>query len=165
MNPLKFPLIGVTISFIIGIILQEYVEFSLSFLFYGILISAVLFGFAWFKNHNALIQNTSFGLTTYLLCAVLGMFTYFVHLDKNAANHYSKQTFETTNAIKGVIQTALKPNERYVKYVLEINGFNTKIASGKILLYVPKQFKIVLQSGTEISINESIYPIPKAYNP
>jgi competence protein ComEC len=93
------------------------------------------------------------------------MFTYFVHVDKNSANHYSKQTFETTNAIKGIIQTALKPNERYVKYVLEINGFNTKIASGKILLYVPKQSKIVLHSGTEISLNESIYPIPKAYNP
>ncbi len=165
MTPLKFPLIGVTISFIIGIILQEYAAFSLSFLFYGILISAILFGFAWYKNHNALIQNTSFGIATYFLSATLGMLTYFVHVDKNAANHYSKQTFETTNAIKGVIQTALKPNERYVKYVLEINGFNTKIASGKILLYVPKQSKIVLQSGTEISINESIYPIPKAYNP
>jgi competence protein ComEC len=93
------------------------------------------------------------------------MFTYFVHVDKNAANHYSKQTFESTNAIKGIIQTALKPNERYVKYVFEINGFNTKNASGKILLYVPKQSKIVLHSGTEISLNESIYPIPKAYNP
>ena len=165
MTPLKFPLIGVTISFIIGIILQEYAAFSLSILFCGILVSAILFGFAWYKNHNALIQNTSFGIATYFLSATLGMLTYFVHVDKNAANHYSKQTFETTNAIKGVIQTALKPNERYVKYVLEINGFNTKIASGKILLYVPKQSKIVLQSGTEISINESIYPIPKAYNP
>ena len=165
MTPLKFPLIGVTISFIIGIILQEYAAFSLSFLFYGILISAILFGFSWYKNHNALIQNTSFGFATYLLSATLGMLTYFVHVDKNATNHYSKQTFETTNVIKGVIQTALKPNERYVKYVLEINGFNTKIASGKILLYVPKQSKIVLHSGTEISINESIYPIPKAYNP
>jgi competence protein ComEC len=165
LNPLKFPLIGVTISFIIGIILQEYAAFSLSFLFYGILISAVLFGFAWYKNYNALIQNTSFGFATHLFSATLGMFTYFVHVDKNTANHYSKQTFETTNAIKGVIQTALKPNERYVKYVLDINGFNTKIASGKILLYVPKQSKIVLQSGAEISINEAIYPIPKAYNP
>lgn len=165
MTPLKFPLIGVTISFIIGIILQEYAAFSLSFIFCGILVSAILFGFAWYKNHNALIQNTSFGFATYLLSAILGMFTYFVHLDKNATNHYSKQTFETTNAIKGIIQSALKPNERYVKYILAINGFNTKIASGKILLYVPKQSKIVLHSGTEISINESIYPIPKAYNP
>jgi competence protein ComEC len=165
LTPLKFPLIGVTISFIIGIILQEYAAFSLSILFCGILVSAILFGFAWYKNHNALIQNTSFGIATYFLSTTLGMLTYFVHVDKNAANHYSKQTFETTNAIKGVIQTALKPNERYVKYVLEINGFNTKIASGKILLYVPKQSKIVLHSGTEISINESIFPIPKAYNP
>ena len=165
MTPLKFPLIGITLSFIVGIILQEYAAFSLSFLFYGILISAILFGFAWYKNHNALIQNTSFGFATYFLSTTLGMLTYFVHVDKNAANHYSKQTFETTNAIKGVIQTALKPNERYVKYVLEINGFNTKIASGKILLYVPKQSKIVLQSGTEISINGAVYPIPKAYNP
>lgn len=165
MTPLKFPLIGITLSFIVGIILQEYAAFSLSFLFFGILISAILFGFAWYKNHNALIQNTSFGIATYLLSATLGMLTYFVHVDKNATNHYSKQTFETTNAIKGIIQTALKPNERYVKYVLEINGFNTKNASGKILLYVPKQTKIVLHSGTEISINEAVYPIPKAYNP
>jgi competence protein ComEC len=165
LTPLKFPLIGITLSFIVGIILQEYASFSLSFLFYGIFISAVLFGFAWYKNHKSLIQNTCFGFGTYILSATLGMFTYFVHVDKNAANHYSKQTFESTNAIKGIIQTALKPNERYVKYVFEINGFNTKNASGKILLYVPKQSKIVLHSGTEISLNESIYPIPKAYNP
>jgi len=165
LTPLKFPLIGITLSFIVGIILQEYAAFSLSFLFFGILISAILFVFAWYKNHNALIQNTSFGFGTYILSATLGMFTYFVHVDKNAANHYSKQTFESTNAIKGIIQTALKPNEKYVKYVLEINGFNKKNASGKILLYVPKQSKIVLHSGTEISLNESIYSIPKAYNP
>jgi len=122
LTPLKFPLIGVTISFIIGIIFQEYVAFPLTFLIYGIFISAILFCFAWYKNHNAQIQNTSFGFATYLLSATLGMFTYFVHVNKNAANHYSKQTFETTNAIKGIIQTALKPNERYVKYLSDSKG-------------------------------------------
>lgn len=165
MTPLKFPLIGITISFIIGIVFQEYASFSLLFLFGGIFISAFLFGFALYTNHKTLVQNTSFGVGTYLLSALLGMFTYFVHLDKNAANHYSKLTFESTNTIKGIIQSALKPNERYEKYVLQINSFNATNASGKVLLYVPKQSKIVLHSGTEIYINESIYPIPKAYNP
>ena len=39
------------------------------------------------------------------------------------------------------------------------------IASGKLLLYVLKSNIETLHSGDEIWLNNTVYPIPKAFNP
>lgn len=112
-----------------------------------------------------LMQNASFGITTYLLAFILGMMSFYIHSDVNSKHHYAKKSFEETNSIRAIVTTSLKPNEKYNKYFISLSHFNDSVASGKLLLYVPKANFETLHSGDEIWLNACIYPVPKAFNP
>ncbi len=165
MKVVKFPLITITISFAIGIIAAYYLQWSFTTLLFSFLIILGVFGFQFWKSNKVLLQNVAFGITTYLLAFYLGMITFYVHSDVNSKNHYSKKTFEETNSIRAIVTSTLKPNDKYNKYFVSLSYFNDSIASGKLLLYVPKSNLKKLHSGDEIWLNTSIYPIPRAFNP
>jgi competence protein ComEC len=162
---LKFPLLTITICFAIGIIAEYYLQWSLSTLIISLFLCLGIFCFLFWKSKKALLQNTLFGITTYLLAFTLGMMSFYIHSDFNSRNHYSKKSFEETNSIRAIVSTTLKPNKKYNKYFVMLSHFNDSIASGKMLLYVPKTNKETLHSGDEIWLNNAIYPVPKAFNP
>ncbi|MDP5027211.1 MAG: ComEC family competence protein, partial [Flavobacterium sp.] len=123
------------------------------------------FSLLFWKSKKVLLQNTFFGITTYLLAFTLGMMSFYIHSDLNSKNHYSKKSIEETNSIRAIVTTTLKPNEKYNKYFISLSHFNDSVASGKILLYAPKTNNKTLHSGDEIWLNNAVYPIPKAFNP
>ena len=123
------------------------------------------FCFLFLKSKKALLQNSLFGITTYLLAFTLGMMSFYIHSDLNSKHHYTKNSFEESNSITAIVTTTLKSNDKYHKYFISLSHFNDSIASGKLLLYVPKSNIETLHSGDEIWLNSTIYPIPKAFNP
>ncbi len=149
----------------LGIIVQENCCASFPVIVCGLSIFATLFAYSYLKNHQKLIPSMGFAIATYFLSVFLGMLTYFVHLDSNSTDHYSKQILSTSNQISGIIQSDIKPNARYAKYFLEIQLLNHKRASGRLLLYVAKSSTITLPIGTEVVFRGTLYPIPKAFNP
>ena len=165
MEVVKFPLITITISLAIGIIAAYYLQWSFTTLLFSFLIILGVFSFQFWKSNKVLLQNVAFGITTYLLAFYLGMITFYVHSDVNSNIHYTKKSFEETNSIRAIVTSTLKPNDKYNKYFISLLYFNDSIASGKLLLYVPKSNLKKLHSGDEIWLNTSIYPIPKAFNP
>jgi competence protein ComEC len=162
---LKFPLLTITISFAIGIIAEYYLEWAFSKLITFLIFCFGAFCFLFWKSKKVLLQNISFGITTYLLAFTLGMLSFYVHSDVNNANHYTKNTIEETNSIRAIVTSALKPNAKYNKYFISLSHFNDSVASGKMLLYVPKINTTKLSTGDEIWLKNSVYPIPKAFNP
>ncbi|MEL1247236.1 ComEC/Rec2 family competence protein [Flavobacterium helocola] len=165
MKVFKFPLLTITISFAIGIIAEYNLQWSLSTLIVSLFLCLGIFCFLFWKSKKALLQNTLFGIATYLLAFTLGMMSFYIHSDLNSKNHYSKKSFEETNSIRAIVSTTLKPNEKYNKYFITLSHFNDTIASGQLLLYVPKTNYETLHSGDEIWLNNAVYPIPKAFNP
>lgn len=124
-----------------------------------------IFSFLFWKSKKTLLQNSFFGSTTYLLAITLGMMSFYIHSDLNSKHHYSKKSIDETNSIRAIVTTTLKPNEKYNKYFISLSHFNDSVASGKLLLYVPKANLETLHSGDEIWLNSTIYPVPKAFNP
>ena len=165
MKVFKFPLLTITISFAIGIIAEYYLQWIFSTLTVTLFLCLALFCFLFWRSKKNLLQNVLFGITTYLIACTLGMMDFYIHSNVNSKNHYSKKSFEETNSIRAIVSTPLKPNEKYNKYFITISHFNDSIASGKILLYVPKTNDEILHCGDEIWLNNAIYPIPKAFNP
>ena len=165
MKVVKFPLITITISFAIGIIAAYYLQWSFTTLLFSFLIILGVFGFQFWKSNKVLLQNVAFGITTYLLAFYLGMITFYVHSDVNSNIHYTKKSFEETNDVRALVTATLKPNEKYNKYFISLSHFNDSIASGKLLLFVPKTNRKTLHTGDEIWLNAAIYPVPKAFNP
>lgn len=140
-------------------------QWSLTILIVSLFLCLGIFCFLFWKSKKALIQNTLFGIATYLLAFTLGMMSFYIHSDLNSKNHYSKKSFEETNSIRAIVSTTLKPNEKYNKYFVTLSHFNDSIASGQLLLYVPKTNDEALHCGDEIWLNNAVYPIPKAFNP
>lgn len=165
MKVLKFPLLTITISFAIGIIAAFHLQWSFQTLVILLFSYLGIFSFLFWKSKKALLQNSLFGITTYLLAFTLGMMSFYIHSDLNSKHHYTKKSFEETNSIRAIVTTTLKSNEKYHKYFISLSHFNDSIASGKLLLYVPKSNIETLHSGDEIWLNSTIYPIPKAFNP
>lgn len=165
MKVFKFPLLTITISFAIGIIAEYNLQWSLSTLIVSLFLCLGIFCFLFWKSKKALLQNTLFGIATYLLAFTLGMMSFYIHSDLNSKNHYSKKSFEETNSIRAIVSTTLKPNEKYNKYFITLSHFNDSIASGQLLLYVPKTNNETLHCGDEIWLNNAVYPVPKAFNP
>lgn len=165
MKVFKFPLLTITISFAIGIIAEYYLQWDFSTLIISLLLGLGFFCFLFWKSKKALLQNSLFGITTYLLAFTLGMMSFYIHSDLNSKHHYTKKSFEESNSIRAIVTTTLKPNEKYHKYFISLSHFNDSIASGKLLLYVPKSNIETLHSGDEIWLNNTVYPIPKAFNP
>lgn len=124
-----------------------------------------IFSFLFWESKKALLQNSLFGIATYLLAFNLGMMGFYIHSDSNSKNHYTNKSFEEANSIRAIVSTTLKPNEKYNKYFITLSHFNDSATSGKLLLYVPKSNIETLHSGDEIWLNSTIYPIPKAFNP
>lgn len=165
MNVFKFPLLTITISFAIGIIAEFHLQWSFQTLVILLFSYLGIFSFLFWKSKKALLQNSLFGITTYLLAFTLGMMSFYIHSDLNSKHHYTKKSFEESNSIRAIVTTTLKPNDKYHKYFISLSHFNDSIASGKLLLYVPKSNIETLHSGDEIWLNSTIYPIPKAFNP
>ena len=165
MKVFKFPLLIITISFAIGIIASFFTQYNFQKLITALVIVFSIFCYLFFNSKKTLLQKSNFGITTYLLSFVLGMIVFYIHSDINLANHYSKKNFEETNSIRSTVTTTLKPNTKYNKYFINISHFNDSVASGKMLLYVPKNNKNTLHAGDEIWLNAAIYQIPKAFNP
>lgn len=165
MKVFKFPLLTITISFAIGIIAEFHLQWSFQTLVTLLFSFLGIFSFLFWKSKKALLQNSLFGIATYLLAFTLGMMSFYIHSDLNSKQHYSKKSFEETNSIRAIVTTTLKSNEKYHKYFISLSHFNDSIASGKLLLYVPKSNIETLHSGDEIWLNNTVYPIPKAFNP
>lgn len=165
MKVFKFPLLTITISFAIGIIAEFHLQWSFQTLVILLFSFLGIFSFLFWKSKKALLQNSLFGITTYLLAFTLGMMSFYIHSDLNSKHHYTKKSFEESNSIRAIVTTTLKPNEKYNKYFISLSHFNDSIASGKLLLYVPKSNIETLHSGDEIWLNNTVYPIPKAFNP
>jgi len=162
---IKFPLLTITISFTIGIIAEYYLQWNFALLLTLLGLCLGIFGFLFWKSQKVLVQNTFFGITTYLLACTLGMMNFYIHADVNSKNHFSKLAFEETNAVRAIVTTTLKPNTKYHKYFVSLSHFNDSIASGQLLLYVPKSNLKKIHAGDEIWLNAAVYPIPKAFNP
>ena len=165
MKIFKFPLLTITISFAIGIIAEYYLQWRFLTLIVSLFLCLGIFCFLFWKSKKVLLQNVNFGITTYLLAFILGMMSFYIHSDLNSKQHYSKKSFEETNSIRAIVSTTLKPNKKHNKYFVILSHFNDSIASGKILLYVPKKNDETLHCGNEIWINNTVYTIPKAFNP
>lgn len=165
MKVFKFPLLTITISFAIGIIAAFHLQWSFQTLVILLFSFLGIFSFLFWKSKKALLQNSLFGIATYLLAFTLGMMSFYIHSDLNSKHHYSKKSIDETNSIRAIVTTTLKPNEKYNKYFISLSHFNDSVASGKLLLYVPKANLETLHSGDEIWLNSTIYPVPKAFNP
>nr|WP_315171054.1 ComEC/Rec2 family competence protein [uncultured Flavobacterium sp.] len=139
MNVLQFPLIKITIGFIIGIISAYYISISANFAFVFILIAFAIVLLV-YKFTTTTKKNLVFEAAILLLSFAVGIGILVTHTDSNRKNNYSNHptVYEKANWIEVVVREKLKSspqNNRYIAYVQKINNQSLE---GKILITIPK---------------------------
>jgi len=165
MDVLKYPIIPIACFFGLGILIQNFLCFTLSSIIIFSSILLFIFFILYIITRNSNVKTIFFGLFTYLLSLSIGIISLYLHQDFNRHNHYSNLEFKETNNIKGFVIETLKPNEFYTKFLIQIDSFNHKKSSGTLLVYFSRKNTKSLEIGDIIIMNAEIKPILKNYNP
>ena len=168
MKILQFPLMKITIWFVLGIVFSCYFNPNPASTFVFIGIFFVAFIAALYLSKKDFIQKVYFGIVTYLLFFQIGCFTHvihnefynetnYVHLIKNETDHHS---FEL------VLREKLKGNEKVDKYIGLVKKVDNKNCSGRILVQIHDAHgDSRIQIGNNIQIYGKCILNKKSLNP
>lgn len=168
MKVLQFPLIKITLGFILGIIISYYWNASLLIISVGLSISLIIFLFLYFLKNNNQTAILLFGTTVYLVSFFLGSFTLFLNTDSNQISNYihHETAFIAPQEITLVIREKLKSTKTNDRYVGIVQTINKQPFSGKILVNIAKDSSgTKITTGNYLKVNEIVYKNRETTNP
>jgi competence protein ComEC len=161
-----FPIIHISLFFILGILFGAYFAIPISMLLCSLGISTTLFlimGFLLYKNK---VSAFVFKVVMLFLFLQIGYTTHYVHLPQNKPNHYSHYLATEKSEIGFEITEPLKENPYFDQYFAKVNLLDKNVVSGKILVKIPKSDSLQkLEIGSVIIGQATLKLIPKAKNP
>lgn len=140
MKVLDFPLVKITLSFIIGIFVSYYLVPSLFEAITAFAGSVVLFVLSYFLNQKNKKYNSFFGLSTYIISFFTGLVILILHTQTNDTSNYthSKSDSKNPSYITFTLREKLKSNDYNDRYIGIINSITNKKYSGKIIVNIQK---------------------------
>ncbi|WP_254906626.1 ComEC/Rec2 family competence protein [Flavobacterium sp. FPG59] len=168
MKVLHFPLIKITIGFIIGLILSHYIFLPTKYIFSAILLSLIGLGVQYFflkKNKKA---APLFGISILFLAGLIGVSTQRIHSDSFKESHYLqvKNVFQQEKTYTLIIREKLKKTSFSDRYVAILTHINNETKTGKIVLNINNDsIQKALKVGNIIQLKTSIHPNTSPKNP
>ncbi|WP_369013511.1 ComEC/Rec2 family competence protein [Flavobacterium anhuiense] len=140
MKVLDFPLVKITLAFILGIIASYYLHFSISIIAFWVSVSFIAFcgAFFWNLKHNK--KSILFGNTCYVLSFFIGALTLLCHTQSLQKSNYThcKIAFKNPEFITLILREKLKSNDYSDRYIGLVKTISGKAYSGKIIVNVQK---------------------------
>ncbi|QZK89376.1 ComEC family competence protein [Flavobacterium sp. CHNK8] len=168
MKVLHFPLIKITIGFIIGLVLSHYIFFPTKYIFVAILLSVFGLGVMHFFLKKNINTGLLLGINILLLAGLVGVSTQRTHSDSYKKSHYLqvKNIFEQEKTYTLIIREKLKKTSFSDRYVAIVTHINNETKSGKIVLNINNDsIQKTLKVGNIIQLKTSIHPNTSPKNP
>lgn len=168
MKILQFPLMKITIWFVLGIVFSSYFNPNpaTTFIFIGLFF--VAFIITLYLSKKDFIQKVYFGIATYLLFFLIGCFTHVIHNEfYNETNYVHLIKNETDyHSVELVLREKLKGNEKVDKYIGLVKKVDNKNCSGRILVQIHDAHEDSrIQIGSNIQIYGKCILNKKSLNP
>ncbi len=140
MKVLDFPLIKITIAFILGVIASYYLHFSISLISFSLSLSFIAFCVIFFWNLKRTKKSFLFGTLSCVLAFCIGAFTLISHTENLQKDNYThcKSVFERKQPITLILREKLKSNDYSDRYIGLIKTISGKPYSGKVIVNVQK---------------------------
>lgn len=163
MKELQFPLIRISLFFVLGILLYPYITFTFIQLF--LVSTIVLLAFVFLIYTKKLLKYSS--AIIFILALFSGLSTSSIHDEKLKKNHFTHhKNIKNENEVIVELGEKLKNssnNTRYEASVLKINGEQTE---GKIIVSIKNNIDIPnFDYGTLVRFVAKINPIISNKNP
>lgn len=168
MKILKFPIVRITLWFVLGIITAYYCPFTIQIGFEILAFTLFVFCFIYFKSKTDFQTKPSFAITLYALFFCIGITTSIVHNDTYRENHYTKNSnyFDGSHSIEIIVSEKLKNTANNTRYFAQITKIDHKNTIGKILLHLKKDsITKDFIAGTQLKIEDQLVRNFKPNNP
>ena len=168
MKILQFPLMKITIWFILGIYFSYYFnpKPTTTFIITGLLF--VSFIFTLYLSKRDFIQKIYFGFASYLLFFQIGSCAQVIHNEFYNEDNYIHLIKNETNyhSVELVLREKLKGNSSIDKYIGLVKRLDNKTCSGKILVQIQKtKVNSRIHIGSSIQIKGKVISNKKTLNP
>ncbi|RZJ55056.1 MAG: ComEC family competence protein [Flavobacterium sp.] len=168
MKVLDFPLVRITISFLIGIVVSYYWQPALSTAIFILLIAAVLFTVIYFLSRKNKKLNLFFGICVNFISFGIGFLSLLINTDSYQESNYThfKNAFEKDHLITLTLREKLKSNDYNDRYIGVLNTIDDKKYTGKIIVNIEKDsLKNSLIIGNTIQAKTTLQKTSAAKNP
>ncbi|OAZ04053.1 ComEC/Rec2 family competence protein [Flavobacterium succinicans] len=168
MNVLQFPLIKITVGFILGLIAAYYIPFSLPFSLAFVVIAVLNLLTAYWFAVKKNIRGLYFEGATLLLCFAIGIGVLITHTESNHKNNYTNhpEVFQKANWIQVAVRERLRSSPQNNRYLALLQSINAKKSSGKIILTIAKNKNIqAFEVGHQLRFKAQLIPPEKPKNP
>lgn len=168
MKVFDFPLIKITISFIIGVFVSYYSKPSITISCILLGVFTILFSFFYLAAKRNKKQHLYFGISTYLIAFSTGICVLLFHTDTYDKSNYInyKKVFEEPHYITFTLREKLKSNDYNDRYIGLINGIENKTYSGKIIVNIQKDsLQNPLIIGNIIRVKTTLKQTASSKNP
>jgi competence protein ComEC len=168
MKALQFPLIRITLFFVLGILFAFHTEPTL---FWTVLLSTIsflVFGICYFFSTKNDFNKLYFGVSAFLLSFCIGVTTQTIHTSIFRENHYMNHIglVDKEHSIEITLKEKLKNTAFNSRFVANVNRFDNKKSCGKIILNIRKDsLDPIFEIGSVLKIKGSIYKNREINNP
>lgn len=168
MKPLNFIIIKITLCFVLGIVLENWFDFSINDCLTVTATLLITIAIIYFLVKNHFKQRNFFGIIVFLVAMAMGSLTYKLHDETLQASHYNHLKFQDSIPYTFSIQIKerLKPSKYHEKYIAEILEIDSNKVTGKALLNMTKDSTSRDYHTDDIIVgHSSLKTINRPFNP
>ncbi|WP_353083724.1 ComEC/Rec2 family competence protein [Flavobacterium sp.] len=167
MRVLQFPLIKITASFVLGLLIAHYTKPAFLFSLIAVLLSLLTLFSVYFYAKSKLVITNLFGITALSTALFIGIFTTVTQDPTRNKTHYihfiSNQNKNC--AVVLIIKEKLKTTAVSNRYVAQIISLDGKATCGKVLLNLKKSTPLKIDIGSKLQAVGTIRKTKPPMNP
>ena len=163
MKALRFPLIKITLFFLLGIVFSHFISLNIYFVIALLSISFVSTIVFFVVNKKIL-----FGVMCFLTSFFIGSFTLICNNETRNLNHYIYKINDASEKYKAevIVLEKLKNTAKNDRYNVKIISLNDTITRGKLILNIRKETILpTIEIGSHLKVKGSFYKNRNPINP
>lgn len=168
MKVLDFPLVKITISFILGILVYYLWQPSIVIAIIALSVGVSLISILYYLSKKSKKANILFGISINYLSFCVGITTLLIHTDSLKQSNYIhyENAFKSAHYITLTLREKIKSNDYNDRYIAIVNSINQKKYSGRIIINVQKDsLPNLLVIGNKIRLKTILHHNSPSKNP
>ncbi|OXB05808.1 ComEC/Rec2 family competence protein [Flavobacterium pectinovorum] len=168
MKVLDFPLVKITISFILGILVCYFWQPSILLATTALGLGIFLISILYFLSKKSKKANILFGISINYLSFCVGITTLLINTDSLQQSNYThyEKAFKSEHYVTLTLREKIKSNDYSDRYIAIVNSINQKKYSGRIIINVQKDsLPNLLIIGNKIKVKTILHHNSPSKNP
>jgi competence protein ComEC len=167
MRVLQFPLIKITASFVLGLLIAHFTKPAFLFSLIAVLLSLLTLFSVYFYAKSKSVNTNLFGITALSTALFIGIFATVSQDPTRNKTHYIHSISDQNKncAVVLIIKEKLKTTAVSKRYVAQLVSLNGKSSCGKVLINLKKSTLLILDIGSKLQAIGMIRKTKPPMNP